>query len=353
MEKNITFLMNKIIEEKQWDLNKTAAVVIDVWDHHWCAGVDKRIPELAPKINQFLKYLRCKGIKKVIHCPTGTSQAYANTYARQMTTYFKNEPIDIPTLDIPDISTIADPYHVECDCLPKCQRKMIQKSQHSNIKILGDTEDVVLNYDLICDEYSDKNPEKEEWHFFHALKALGIENILIMGAYLNSSLIYSKYGIKNLVALKYNVVLVEDLVDGMFPKEEMPYKNHFDVQDEVLEYIRQYLCPTTRTTDITGEQSKNPYFGPDKRFLEVLPFDSNTAHSVFEQSEERKKAKHRLPSGIKVLFSSSGFLQKWMFVYDLYTGSSLKSDDKSEIIIPFYPCAKIDSCVLYIKKGRL
>lgn len=41
-------------EQMNWNAEETAAIVIDMWDKHWCQGASKRVEELAPAMNEFL-----------------------------------------------------------------------------------------------------------------------------------------------------------------------------------------------------------------------------------------------------------------------------------------------------------
>src|SRR5262245_27478410 len=52
-----------------WDPRKTAIVVCDMWDTHWCAGASRRVAEMAPRMNEVLKKARQQGVF-IIHCPS-------------------------------------------------------------------------------------------------------------------------------------------------------------------------------------------------------------------------------------------------------------------------------------------
>ena len=56
------------IEEKTlaWDAKKTAIVICDMWNQHWCQGATGRVGELAPRMNEVVKAAREKGVL-IIH----------------------------------------------------------------------------------------------------------------------------------------------------------------------------------------------------------------------------------------------------------------------------------------------
>jgi hypothetical protein len=52
----------KVVNEKEeWDPAKTAIIICDMWDHHWCKGASARVAELAPHMNRVLNIARGKG----------------------------------------------------------------------------------------------------------------------------------------------------------------------------------------------------------------------------------------------------------------------------------------------------
>src|SRR5690348_14774951 len=48
--------------EAEWDPAKTAIVVCDMWDQHWCRGATDRVAEMAPRMNEVLKEARRRGV---------------------------------------------------------------------------------------------------------------------------------------------------------------------------------------------------------------------------------------------------------------------------------------------------
>ena len=67
----------------EWDPKKTALVVCDMWDKHWCPGATQRVGEMAPRMNEVLKAARNKGVL-IIHCPSDTMDFYKDTPQRKL-----------------------------------------------------------------------------------------------------------------------------------------------------------------------------------------------------------------------------------------------------------------------------
>lgn len=45
-----------------WETKKTAIIVCDMWDDHWCKSAARRVTELAGPMNEMLKAARKQGI---------------------------------------------------------------------------------------------------------------------------------------------------------------------------------------------------------------------------------------------------------------------------------------------------
>jgi hypothetical protein len=59
-------------------------VICDMWDHHWCKGATARVRRKWPRaLNKVVTELRSRGVL-IIHCPSGTMQAYENSPGRKL-----------------------------------------------------------------------------------------------------------------------------------------------------------------------------------------------------------------------------------------------------------------------------
>src|SRR4051812_38421053 len=65
-------------ESRAWDASKTAVVICDMWDKHWCAGATGRVGEMAPRMNEVVAAMRAKGAL-IVHCPSDTMSFYKDT----------------------------------------------------------------------------------------------------------------------------------------------------------------------------------------------------------------------------------------------------------------------------------
>ena len=63
-----------------WDPCRTAIVVCDMWNEHWCKGATRRVAEMAPRMNDVLVAARKRGVL-IIHCPSDTMKFYEGTAA--------------------------------------------------------------------------------------------------------------------------------------------------------------------------------------------------------------------------------------------------------------------------------
>jgi hypothetical protein len=61
---------------------KSALIVCDMWDRHWCNGANVRVAALVKKLEPVLEIARRKGMI-IVHAPSETMSFYANTPQRQ------------------------------------------------------------------------------------------------------------------------------------------------------------------------------------------------------------------------------------------------------------------------------
>src|SRR5688572_21545921 len=92
--KPITFSLQKRVEtakgsgefkvvntRENWDPNKTAIIVCDMWDLHHCKNAVKREGEFAPRMNAALEQMRARGVF-IVHAPSSCMPFYEGHPAR-------------------------------------------------------------------------------------------------------------------------------------------------------------------------------------------------------------------------------------------------------------------------------
>ena len=86
---------------------------------------------------------------------------------------------------------------------------------------------------------------------------------MLMGVHLNMCVLGRPFGIRQLVNLGKDVVLVRDLTDTMYDPRQKPHVDHFTGTDLVVEHVERYWCPSITSVDLVGGV---PFrFGGDRR----------------------------------------------------------------------------------------
>src|SRR5947209_17641697 len=62
----------------EWDVAKTAIIICDMWDDHYCKSAAQRVGVMAPRMNAVLTAARERGVM-IIHAPSGTVDMYAGS----------------------------------------------------------------------------------------------------------------------------------------------------------------------------------------------------------------------------------------------------------------------------------
>lgn len=244
-----------------WDAAKTAILVCDMWDRHWCRGATARVAEMAPRMNAVLEATRRRGVL-IIHAPSGTMASYAESPERTRAQQAPDTPApnDIDRWHALDPSKEAalpiDDSDGGCDDSPPCRQESPWRRQISTLEI--QPEDCI----------SDSGRE------IHALlRQRGVENVIILGVHANMCVLGRPFSIRALVGLGKNVVLMRDLTDTMYNSRRRPWVSHFVGTDLVVEHIEKYWCPSVTSADFLGGE---PFrFQDDRRPLLVFILAEN------------------------------------------------------------------------------
>ena len=134
-------------KKAHWDPKKTAIIVCDMWDQHWCKSAERRVGELAGPMNVMLKLARSKGVF-IIHAPSTCTAFYQDTPQRQRAKNapFARTPVPLVTTERwgtcwnwPDSKREGvlpiDDSDMGCDCKVKCEIRSPWTRQTAAIEI--------------------------------------------------------------------------------------------------------------------------------------------------------------------------------------------------------------------------
>jgi len=225
----------QVAKVKEWDPKKTAVVICDMWDRHWCQGASARVAEMAPRMNEVVKAARRQGAF-IIHCPSGTLKFYEGTPQRRLAQAApKVAARNWASLDRAREGALPiDDSDGGCDDSPRCQEGAPWTRQIATLQI----------------EPGDAITDSAE--IYGLMDERGIENVLIMGVHLNMCVLGRPFGIRQLVRQGKNVVLVRDLTDTMYNSRSRPFVSHFAGTDLMIDHVERHWCPTITSVDLVG-----------------------------------------------------------------------------------------------------
>ena len=233
-----------------WDPRRTAVVICDMWDEHWCPGATARVAEMAPHMNEVVQAARKQGML-IIHCPSGTMEFYKDSPQRNraqqapaakpkvpLQRWCKLDPAREAPLPIDDSDE-------GCDSHPDMKPRKAWGRQIAAIEIAA--EDAITDSD----------------EAYNLLEQRGIDNLIVMGVHANMCVLGRPFSIRQMVYQGKNVVLMRDMTDTMYNPASKPYVSHFTGNDLVVEHIEKFWCPSITSADFLGG---NPFrFAADKR----------------------------------------------------------------------------------------
>lgn len=216
--------------EGQFPVKSTAIVICDMWDKHWCSGATARVEVLAHKMAPVIDQARADGIQ-IIHAPSGTIGFY-NQYPQRLS--ILKVPVAQPPLglDLTSPPLPIDDKDGGCDTGEKMYEAWSRENPALSIK----------GNDVISAD------GKEVYSF---LAQRGIKNLLVMGVHANMCILGRTFAIKQMTKWGMHCVLVRDLTDSMYNPKDRPYVSHAQGTELVIEYIEQYWCPSTLSTELT------------------------------------------------------------------------------------------------------
>lgn len=140
-----------------------------------------------------------------------------------------------------------------------------------------------------------------------------------MGVHTNMCVIGRSFGLRNMVRLGFNVVLMRDLTDVMYDSKQKPNVSHFTGTSLINEYIETYVCPTIVSTDFTGQ--KQFRFKNDKRPIIAFVIAENEYH-----------ANQTLPAFAHELLLTKGVNCEFALGKPEYTGEGIHNIENLQIL---------------------
>lgn len=233
-----------------WNPKKTALVICDMWDRHWCEGATRRVGELAPRMNEVVKKARAQGVF-IIHCPSDTMKFYEGTPGRRLAQAAPTVTPKVPLqrwcfLDKAREGALPiDDTDGGCDEHPPCKNYTAWKQQIPVIEI--------QDGDAITDSAE----------AYNLMEQRGLENVIVMGVHLNMCVLGRPFSIRQMVAQGKNVLLMRDMTDTMYNSRQRPYVPHVAGTELMIEHVEKFWCPTISSVAFLGGAEFR--FSEDKR----------------------------------------------------------------------------------------
>lgn len=231
-----------------WNPKRTAIVVCDMWDRHWCRSAEARCGELAVSMNAMLQAARAQGVF-IVHAPSACMKFYQDTPQRKraQSAPYSQPPMTLSTTprwgtawcySDPSREAILpiDATDDGCDCEKPCPTGAPWTRQAAAIEIGPD--------DAITDN------GQEIWNLFAERK---IDNVVLCGVHLNMCVLGRPFGIRQMVRVGKNVALMRDMTDTMYNPKRPPGVHHFAGTDLMVEHVERYWCPSLTSTTFTGK----------------------------------------------------------------------------------------------------
>ena len=213
-----------------FDPGKSALIVCDMWDKHWCTGANIRVAALVKKMEPVLEAARHKGII-IVHAPSETMSFYADTPQR-------HRILSLPAFAHPkELNITAPPLPIDdsdggCDTAGEKEHRA-WTCEHPGLKIAPE------------DYISDSGTE-----IYNLLRSRGVETLFYTGVHANMCILNRTFAIKQMTKWGMRCILLRDLTDAMYGPQDAPHVTHEQGTELVIEYIEKYWSPTALSDEL-------------------------------------------------------------------------------------------------------
>lgn len=215
---------------------RTALIICDMWDQHWCASATERTVQMAPRINTLAGVMRDAG-SLIIHAPSDTMDFYTAHPARRRLREIGTPPAVKPVGEwerktFPPMA--IDYSDGGCDCPAVCEQK---KAWNRQIPVIG-----IHDSDIIGDGIS----------ILSYMKQCSITDVVFAGVHANMCVLWRPFGLISLMFNGFYPMLIRDLTDAMYNHRMPPYVSHFRGNEICIRYIEAHVAPTITSDQIIG-----------------------------------------------------------------------------------------------------
>ena len=248
----------------RWDSRRTAIVICDMWNQHWCQGATARVAEMAPRMNEVVKEARRRGVF-IIHCPSDTMKYYQDTPQRKLAQAAPKVPA-APALEKwgglereREGALPIDDSDGGCDDSPQCKTGS------------------PWTHEIDALEIKEGDAVTDSAEAYYLMQERGITNLIVMGVHGNMCVLGRPFSIRQMVHRGENVVFMRDMIDTMYNSRMPPQVSHFAGTDLIIEHIEEHWCPSIDSVDFLGGAPF--HFRADKRPHVVFVIGENEYHT--------------------------------------------------------------------------
>ena len=225
----------------RWAPERTAVIICDMWNDHWCKGASARVAEMAPRMNEVVSAARKRGVF-IVHAPSDVMEFYKDTPQRKRA---QNARGATPPSKIERWRRIdrekEGPFPIDdsdggCDDSPRCKEgpPYPWKRQISTIEI--------ADQDAITDSGQEA---------FNLMEERGITNVIVMGVHANMCVLGRSFAIRQMVLLGRNVVLMRDMTDTMYNSRARPQVKARHVSVPETKALEEWIARETKLGNAT------------------------------------------------------------------------------------------------------
>lgn len=233
---------------QSWDPARTAIVVIDMWNKHWCASATTRVGELAVPMQQWVAAARAMNVT-IIWAPSDCTNYYVHTRARHNTLALPNTTLPTPAPPAP-ASSAPFPLSSDTDggCDTPCKQYAAWTHQIDTLQL--EPTDFLIT--------AAQNGTQELWN---VLQARRVQNIMYAGVHENMCIMDRPFAIKEVRSLgwpKERMAVVRELVDVMYTPKDTPYVSHAAGLAIHTEYVEKFWAASVSMYDILAPSYRAP-----------------------------------------------------------------------------------------------